>query len=775
MHAFSVGCRRLVISLGAIAVALVIWRSVPHPEWSRHQPSSTAVRARDGTLLRLTLASDQRYRLWVPLADYPPALVEALALKEDRWFRWHPGVNPVAALRALSWRLSDQESRVGASTLTMQLARIAERLDTQSYRGKLTQMTSALVISASYNKDQVLEAYLNLAPMAGNVEGFATASRIYFGKPVQALNLVEILTLAVLPQRPRLLPHPQGLQLTPAARAARLRLFEDWLLRHPEDARFRGLIEADTVLRRPADLPFLAPHAVDQALRLIAMRGESRTHIDLSLDVALQSRVERILAEFLRQNQNQGFSNGSVLLVDTVDADIRVMIGSADYFADDRGGQINGTQIQRSPGSTLKPMLYGIAIDQGRLHPASVLRDVPTRFGQFSPENFDGEFVGPISAQEALNRSRNIPAVQIASRLQHPNLYDLLRAAEVRNLRRESYYGLSLVLGGGDLSAQELAGLYAMMANQGRHRGLRLLASDPMPPALPLLSPEASFIVRDMLEQHARPDGLRSRLPVAWKTGTSWGFHDAWTAGLFGRYALIVWLGTPDHAAHPNLIGVQAAAPLFFRIVDALSLAPDQIRAPIDSTPLNLRRVAVCQASGELPNADCPKTVPTWFIPGKTAITVSTVHRRVWFSPTDGRPVCGSPIPKGARSAVYAYWPSELRESRLKAGIRDQAPPDLASCLLGAQQAGSAPIIQSPRRTGTYVLGHESDRIGLMASADSQQSVLYWYADGALVGTSRPQETLEWRPVRSGEFLISVSDASGNSQQQAVKVLLSSL
>lgn len=772
MHATWIGCRRLLISLGAMTIALMIWRWLPHPEWSHHQPSATEVRARDGSLLRLTLASDQRYRLWVPLADYPPALLEALQLKEDRWFRWHPGVNPVAALRALSWRVSDRGSRVGASTLTMQLARIAERLDTQSYGGKLKQMGSALVISASYNKDQVLEAYLNLAPMAGNVEGFGTASRIYFGKPVAALNLVEILTLAVLPQRPRLLPHPQGLQLSAAARVARLRLFEDWIIRHPEDARYRGLIEADTVLRRPSDLPFHAPHAVDQALRLVAMRGQSPTRIDLSLDLPLQRRVERILAEFLRQNQSQGFSNGSVLLVDTVDADIRVMIGSADYFSDEHGGQINGTQIQRSPGSTLKPLLYGIAIDQGRLHPASVLRDVPTRFGQFSPENFDGEFVGPISAQEALNRSRNIPAVQIASRLQRPNLYDLLRAAEVRNLRRENYYGLALVLGGGELSAQELAGLYMMLANQGRHRSPRLLVADPMPPTLPLLSPEASFIVRDMLEHHARPDGQASRLPVAWKTGTSWGFHDAWTAGLFGRYALIVWLGTPDHAAHPNLIGVQAAAPLFFRIVDALSTNPDQIRAPIDSTPLNLRRVEVCQASGELPNAECPKTVPTWFIPGKTAITVSTIHRRVWRSPTDGQPICGSPIPKGATSHVYAYWPSELRESRLKAGIRDQQPPDLSRCLLGAQQAGSAPIIQSPRRTGTYVLSRAEERIGLMASADSQQTTLYWYADGALIGTSRPQETLEWRPVRSGEFLISVSDASGNSNQQAVKVAL---
>lgn len=769
MRAFWTGCRRLSLTLAAIALALWVWRWLPHADWSRHQPVSVEIRARNGELLRLALASDQRYRLWLPLSDYPPALIEALQLKEDRWFRWHPGINPVSALRALGGRLSDQSSRIGGSTLTMQLARIAERLDTQSYRGKLQQMGAALAISASYNKDQVLEAYLNLAPMAGNVEGFATASQIYFGKPVQTLNLVEVLTLAVLPQRPRLRPHAQGLQLTEAARQARLRLFEDWLRKHPEDARFRGLIEADTVLRRPSDLPFLAPHAVDQAMRLSSMRGQNPRRLDLSLDLALQQRLERVFAEFLRQNRQLGFRNGSVLLVDTVDAEIRVMIGSADY-RDAQGGQINGTEIQRSPGSTLKPILYGIAIDQGKIHPATVLRDVPTRFGQFSPENFDGEFVGPITAQEALNRSRNIPAVQIASRLSHPNLYDLLRAAEIRNLRRESYYGLALVLGGGELSSQELAGLYTMLANQGRHRGLRLLADDPVPPSLPLLSPEASFIVRDMLEQHPRPDGQQSRLPVAWKTGTSWGFHDAWTAGVFGRYALMVWLGTPDHAPHPNLIGVQAAAPLFFRMVDVLTEQPDLVRAPIDSTPLNLRRVEVCQASGDLPNVECPKTVPTWFIPGKSAIAVSTLHRRVWFSPLDGRPICGSMIPAGARSEVFSYWPSELRESRSKAGIRERTPPDLSACLLGAQQSGSAPIIQSPRRTGTYVLTEGSERIGLMASADSAQTTLYWYADGALIGTSKPQQTLEWRPTRSGAFLLTVSDASGNSMQQPVKV-----
>jgi len=741
----------------------------PDPGFDRSRPWSTEVLARDGSLLRLTLASDERFRVRADLSDYPPELIEALMLKEDRWFRWHPGVNPASTLRAAWHQLGDNGSGAGASTLTMQLVRIESGMATRSYAGKLRQMARAVAWSIRHDKDTVLAGYLNLAPMAGNVEGFATASLVYFGKPVHALNRVEILTLAVLPQRPKLAAHPQGLQLGASSRAARLRLFEDWVALHPEDERFRSQIESVTVLRRPADLPFGAPHAVDQALRLAAQRGSTEHRLGTSIDPATQRIVEVELKRYLKEQSRLGFTNGSVLLVDTIDGDIRAMVGSADYFDASIGGQINGTAIQRSPGSTLKPLLYALAVDQGKIHPASVLRDVPTRFGHFSPENFDGDFVGPITAQEALIRSRNIPAVQIASRLEAPGLYGLLRGAEVQNLQRESHYGLALVLGGGALSAQELAGMYGALARNGRHRRVSLLAGDEAAPSLPLVSPEAAFIVRDMLTHNPRPDGQSSRVPVAWKTGTSWGFHDAWTAGIVGRFVLIVWLGTPDHAPQANLIGVQAAAPLFFRIVDVLSGDRDAVLAPVDSTPLNVRRVAVCEASGELPNPDCPRTVDTWFIPGKTSIATSTMHRRVTVDVSTGDPVCRPAGSPGTRSDVFVYWPSELREARLKAGIRDRTAPDPSMC--GAPSSvAQAPIIKSPRRGGTYLLAGPNDRIGLMASADSGQSRLYWYADGALVGISAPEQTLDWRPARAGSFVLTVSDAGGNTEQRQVRV-----
>ncbi|MBK8285550.1 MAG: transglycosylase domain-containing protein [Ahniella sp.] len=470
--------RWLLVTALLSVLLLCGWRLLPQPSWQQTRPQSTRVASRDGVLLRLTLASDERYRLWVPHADYPPQLIDALLLKEERWYHWHPGVNPVSVARALAGRLTDAESDVGASTLTMQLARIESGLNTRSYGGKARQMGRALSISASHDKAAVLEAYLNLAPMAGNVEGFGTASLVYFGKSAADLNLVEILTLAVLPQRPQLQAHAQGLQLTRFGHAARARLFDAWVKDHPEHEQFRSQIEAVTVLRRPSDLPFRAPHAVDQALRTASQRGALPARLVTTIDLRQQQILERELARYLDEQARMGFRNGSVLLVDAVDGEIRALVGSADYFDPSISGQINGTAIHRSPGSTLKPLLYGLAIDQGQIHPASVLRDVPTRFGPFSPENFDGEFVGPITAQEALVRSRNIPAVQIASRLGQPNLYSLLKAAQVADMARESHYGLSLVLGGGALSAQELAGLYGMLGRQGRHRRLGLIEGD---------------------------------------------------------------------------------------------------------------------------------------------------------------------------------------------------------------------------------------------------------------------------------------------------------
>ena len=760
-------------------LALVAVRLWPRPPLSAAVPQSVAVLDRHGELLRLTLAADERYRLWTPLADISPTLVQAVQLHEDAWFRWHPGVNPFSLARGAWSTYGSGAARVGGSTLTMQLARLRWKLDTRSPRGKLVQVLRALQLEACHSKDEILEAYLNLAPYGGNIEGVGAASRIYFGKRASALTLPEALTLAVLPQAParrgRLRADARGGESYPGAGldAARARLYARWRSRHPADPAADALMRLPLRLHPARELPFRAPHLVERVLAGHAGMSGVRAELRTTLDLRLQRLVEQRTRAYLQRARRRGVDNAAVLLVDTRDMGVRALLGSADYFDASILGQVNASTAKRSPGSTLKPFLYALALDQGVLHPATVLRDVPTAFGPYAPENFDGRFLGPVTAADALVRSRNIPAVAVSAQLSRPSFYEFLRRAGVSRLQSERHYGLALVLGGGEASMEELARMYAMLANEGRLRSLRWRYDDPREDGPSLLSPEAAFVTRDMLRATPRPDGtgeFEARVPVAWKTGTSWGFRDAWTAGVVGPYVLVVWLGNFDGHGNPALVGVEAAAPLFFEIVDAMRAARVDLREPARPWPPGLKRVEICRASGDLPNAWCPERGETWFLPGKSPIRVSRVHRAVAVDIATGQPTCEDFDPVRMRMQVFEYWPSDLARVFAQAGIPRQRPPAL-DC--GQDWLGSPPQITSPRRATRYTLRlsrPEQARLSLAATVDADVRRLYWFADGSYLGSSPPGEALGWTPTHAGSLRLSVVDDRGREDAREIEV-----
>jgi penicillin-binding protein 1C len=453
---------------------------------------------------------------------------------------------------------------------------------------------------------------------------------------------------------------------------------------------------------------------------------------------------------------------------------VKAWVGSADYWkAGD--GQVNGVLAKRSPGSTLKPFVYALALDQGVLHPQTMLRDAPTSFGPFTPENFDGHFVGPIAAEEALIRSRNMPAVWVASQLTQPDLYQFLQSAGIRGLKPASFYGLALTLGGGEITMEELAGLYAMLANEGTLRPLRSETSGAHGEGVRLLSREASFITLDMLRHNPRPDDAgaiptRARWPVAWKTGTSWGFRDAWSAGVIGPYVLVVWIGNFDGRGNPAFIGVDAAAPLFFRIADALNLARAGERMPPSTPPPGVSRVAVCSGSGDLPNAECPHTMDTWYIPGKSPIRVSQLHRAVAIDMQTGRPTC-PPYGPDTRFEVYEFWPSDMLKLFREAGMPRRVPPPLPAC--APDDRLEPPRIASPLRNVTYALRQlvERDVIALDASVSADAQRVFWFDGAALIGVRAVSEgALPWRPASAGMHLVRVVDDRGRSAERDVDV-----
>lgn len=767
--------RRALIAGVLLALLLALLRLWPHAPLSETVGSSRAVYARGGELLRLTLAADEQYRLWVPLERISPTLIDAVLLYEDRRFYAHPGVNPAALVRS-AWRIASGERRQGGSTLTMQLARRLYGIDSRTAGGKVAQIAAALWIEARHGKREILEAYLNTAPYGGNIEGVQAASLIYFRKDAARLSLPEALTLAVIPQNPvkRIAERGRNTEL----QAARERLWALWAERDP--AARQHAPDAQLVLSAQSrgSLPFLAPHLTDMLLAQPRSDAGVAAPVEIraTLDLRMQSTLERVMAQYLRTHADVGMNNASALLLDASTMQVRALIGSADWHDDAIAGQVNGTQAKRSPGSTLKPFIYALALDQGLLHPKTMLKDAPTAFGPYTPENFDHRFAGPLSAQEALIRSRNVPAVAVAAKLSKPGLYDFMRLAGVQKLQSESHYGLALVLGGGEVTPEELAGLYGTLANGGIAQPLRY--TEPAPderPAQPLrlLSEEASFITLDMLRQTPRPDTtLPARPAIAWKTGTSWGFRDAWTAGVFGRHVLVVWVGNFDGSSNPALVGVDAAAPLFLRMVDALRaerLDPGEVAV---TQPANLRQVEVCAATGGLPDALCPVRTRTWFIAGKSPIQVSNLHRAVWVDETTGKVVCG-PQPN-ARQQVVEQWGSDMRRLFRQAGLPRASVPADGCEQKDAGAPEAAPLISSPLRGVRHTLRvARPEPLVLRAEAAAGTQTLYWFADDALVGRAAPGEGIAWMPdlAESGRrYVLRVVDDQGRAESREVIV-----
>ena len=764
------------------AFALVIML-VPKPRLLDETGFSPCYVDRNGKLLRLGLAEDDRYRVYVPLEKMSPQFVEMTLLHEDRYFHEHAGFNPVALLRA-SWSdARGQGRRLGASTITMQLARLHYGLNTRTIGGKICQIVAAIHLECHCSKHEILEAYLNLAPYGRNIEGVGAASLIYFGKQPADLSPVEAMTLAVIPQSPArrspgTVAHDQALQ------KAREFLLTQWLDSHPDDSRLRGVLAMPLEMKLPRDLPFRAPHLVEE---MMAHQTTPRAETRLTLDLGLQDLLERQVTQYLANRETDGFKNACALLIDYRTMEVRAAVGSANFQREDIHGQVDGLRARRSPGSALKPFIYALALDEGLIHPNSLLKDAPASFDGYDPENFDHNFAGPIRAKDALIQSRNVPAVDLESRLDfHRNLYTLLRAAGIRDLQPESHYGLTIALGSGEVSPEDLGMLYAMLANRGMLRPLRRSLDEPMDPGAPLLSPEASYLTLDMLKDAVRPDAvnvprlLSEARPVAWKTGTSFSYRDAWSAGVFDNYVLVVWVGNFDGTENPEFIGRTAAAPLLFSMIDALRARyPAPTETCFTRTPdLNLRQVDLCAVSGMIAGPNCPHTVKGWFIPGKSPIAACDVHRRVWIDNQTGLRLSSEPDDAStAHAEVCEFWPSDLARLFQAAGMPRVAPPEFAdqahsSSVAISRDTAKGPCIVSPKKGLIYHVrvGADGEEVlNLEATAETSREHLHWFVDASYLGISAPSTALLWK-LRPGKHVIRAVDDLGRADSRQILV-----
>lgn len=760
----------LRFALGALTLPIAVF-FLHRPPLLQPYAFSRAVFDRNGQLLRMTLSADQRYRLFTPLHSIAPSLREAILLQEDRYFLDHPGVNPFSMARAAWHNTFGEGSRVGGSTISMQLARLRFGLNTRTLTGKAIQMLRAMQLELHYSKEELLEAYVNLAPYGYNIEGLAAASFIYFQKEPSQLTLPEALTLAVIPQSPARRRLGRSLAAEQEQlRAPRLRLFQRWKAAHPEDAPQETLVALPIDSHAKTELPFAAPHTTTALLR-----SSPESEIHTTLDAEVQHLLERGVRQFVREKREIGIDNAAVMLIDWRTMEVVASIGSAKFHDARIHGQVDGTRMRRSPGSTLKPFVYALAYDQGLIHPLSLLRDAPTGFGDYEPENFDREFLGPVSARDALRLSRNIPAIALASNVRHPSLYEFLGNGGIGQLKPESHYGLSLILGGAEVTMRELAQLYSLLAAGGEFRPLQELRAtgNAPPPARRLLTPEASFLTLDALRDTVRPEIRAGGPEVFWKTGTSNGFHDAWTAGVFGRYTLVVWVGSFDGSQNPAFVGIRSAAPLFFQLVHAIrTVRPvnDDIDAQIPR--LHLQRVKVCAPSGDPFDDACPAATSTWFIPGISPIAKQHVFRRVMVNVESGNQICSDGVPN-VEWRTAEYWPTDLRETFEKAGIHKPLPPPPdPACAGETLSAGPGPKILSPLSAVEYHAAPNEkpeQAIPLRASADGDVAALFWFSGARFIGRAAPGETILWQP-QPGRYHLRVVDDRGRSSARTVTV-----
>ena len=758
-----------IVTVFLFVSAYLLLFFMPTPPLLGSYSFSKAVYDNQQQLLRLTLSKDDKYRLFTPINKIPEQLIAATLLQEDQYFRWHSGINPLALVKAIWNTYVIQSRKIGASTITMQLARIRFGINSKKPLGKLEQIIRALQLELHYSKDEILEAYLNLAPYSGNVEGVGAASLVYFHQPIEKISLPQALTLSIIPQNPNKRT-PNNIEL----KQIRDLLFARWLEKYPEDQNKTTLFSLPLVMYQLNNLPFRTPHLVNAVLKSYSSQQELATTLDSRTKVI----VERITQRYLARKKSIGVYNAAILLVDTRDMSVKSMLGSANFFNKAIAGQINGVATKRSPGSTLKPFIYGLALDQGLIHPNTVLKDVPHSFNGYNPENFDYDFMGPVRARDALALSRNIPAIYLSSQLSNPSLHQLLEQAYVSNLKPESFYGLSLNLGGVELTMRELVGLYAMLANDGVWYPIKALKNEDKRQGKRLLSREASFLVLDMLQNNPNSDYSYKNalsIPVSWKTGTSSGYRDAWTVGTFGPYVLGVWIGNFDNKANPAFIGKDLAAPLFFELVDGIQHERGPL-VQLNKHPetMNLKKVEVCKASGMLPTRYCTNREWTWFIPGKSPIKTDTIFREVAINSNTGLRTCH--IDESTRFEVFEFWPSDLLRIFRRAGVQRHTPPFFeADCALSSTN-GINPQITSPQAGISYIVRVSSsanNKIPLTAVTDAGVAHLYWFVNETFIAKTSSDESFLWQ-AKPGKFTIRVVDDRGLSDARDVNVQVDS-
>ncbi len=677
---------------------------------------------------------------------------------EDKRFFHHHGVDPIALFRASVQNILSGRIVSGASTISTLVIKLTGEPRPRNLFTKCIEAFRALQMEQIRTKKEIMEQYLNRAPFGSNLIGIAAAARRYFGKKPRDLTLAESALLMGVPQSPS--------RLRPDRYPGRSRERMSHILERMEEGGLISEEEKQEALKQPImagfhSLPGSAPHFCD----LIVSKYQGEKTVRTFLERELQKMVEETLKKDSGSRSAAGITGGAVVIIHVPSGEVRALTGSPDY-ENPISGQVNCAVSPRSPGSTLKPFIYGLAFDRGLGTPETILADVPTAWSDYRPENFDGSFRGPVTVRSALTDSLNVPAVGVTKRLGVQELLQLLRQAGLTTLDKPAgHYGLGIAIGDGEVTLLDLTNAYAGLARGGVFIPYRLIVSDEPLNRRRLFSPGAAWLITDILRnknRRASPDNIpiASTCPeFAWKTGTSNGYRDAWAIGYTPEYAVGVWIGNPNGAPVQDLIGSTMAGPV---LKDIFRRLYPKGNAPPFPRPEAVKTRKVCALTGLLPTRNCPATIEGDYIPGISPTGFCDVHKKVKI--LDGSP--------DEEYRVVEKWPPEIAIflEEQKKGEQSPGTKHEKSAAIACHRPPlriTAPLSgETFRRMDTGLTGQ--NRIALSASGGT--GMIYWFENGIYLGTSGSGESLFREIDKKGELRIACIDDEGHGDRVKITV-----
>jgi penicillin-binding protein 1C len=727
---------------------------------------STIVTDNKGEVIHAFLTPDQQWRMKTELNEISPLLRKTIIEKEDKYFYHHLGVNPVSIIQSFFKNIFRMKRTSGASTITMQVARALEP-KRRTYVNKFVEIFRACQLEIKYNKDEILQMYLNLVPYGSNIEGVKSASILYFRKNPDHLSLAEITALSVIPNRPSSLVIGKNNPGIIVERNKWLRKFaadKIFTQKEIEDALTEPL--ADTRGSIPAYIPHLA----------CKLKGRGGDIIRTNIELNKQLKIEKLVSDYSQNLSLKNIRNAAVVVIDNRTHQVITYIGSADFTDTLDGGQVNGAAAIRQPGSTLKPLLYGLCIDNGLLTPKMVITDVAINYNGYAPENYDKQFNGYVTMEYALEHSLNIPAVKSLRALGNDKLIQKLAQCNFEQIKKDQHkLGLSMILGGCGANLEELTGLYSVFANEGKYIRPKYLQSDSTNngASSTVLSPAATFMINEILSKVNRPDFPLNwestvHLPkIAWKTGTSYGRRDAWSIGYNKHFTVGVWIGNFSALGVPELSGANVATPLLFKIFNTIDYDADELWF---QQPKDCDTRIVCSETGMMPGDHCTDLVTDYFIPMISPAKKCDNEQELMVSSDERISYCKSCMPEnGFKYKRYKIIAPEMQQYFEKNKIAyEKIPPHNPECEKIFKEG--TPVISSLANGSEYLINkRDPEPLQLSCNTGNDVAKVYWYINDQFYKTCQARSKQFFVPDE-GPVKVSCTDDKGRNRDIWIRV-----